>query len=49
MAEHANLDRLNDRLDYIDQSPADKGLLRAIVIRPATDQRESLQECELSP
>jgi MOSC domain-containing protein YiiM len=31
------------------QSPKDRGVLRAIVIRPETDARVSLQRCELSP
>lgn len=36
-------------LDVIKQSPTDNGLLRSIVIRPASDHRTSLQECRLSP
>jgi polynucleotide kinase-phosphatase len=36
-------------LPQIRQSPTDDGLLKAIVIRPATDERVSLTECEISP
>lgn len=40
---------INLGLDLIKQSPADNGLLRSIVIRPASDLRVRLQECRLSP
>jgi MOSC domain-containing protein YiiM len=49
MVSHLPLDQLNDGLSYIRQSPVDKGVLRAIVIRPATGERASLTECEISP
>jgi len=46
---HLTLDELNQGLQHILQSPQDHGLLKLIVIRPKTDERVSLQECELSP
>jgi MOSC domain-containing protein YiiM len=49
MASHLTLDQLNTGLSVIRQSPADKGVLKAIVIRPATEERASLTECEISP
>jgi MOSC domain-containing protein YiiM len=49
MTRHLSLDELLRGLDEIRQSPADGGLLKAIVIRPETDARTSLQRCELSP
>ncbi|MCA9175882.1 MAG: MOSC domain-containing protein [Planctomycetales bacterium] len=49
MAEHLNLEQLEAGLDEIRRAPGDDGELRAIVIRPRTDQRESLDVCELSP
>jgi MOSC domain-containing protein YiiM len=49
MTRHLSLDELLRGLDEIRQSPADSGLLKAIVIRPETDARTSLQRCELSP
>lgn len=36
-------------LEEVRQSPQDNGSLNAIVIRPATDDRISLQQCRLSP
>jgi MOSC domain-containing protein YiiM len=49
MAKHLSLDELKEGLSEILQSPKDRGILRAIVIRPETDARVSLQQCELSP
>lgn len=46
---HVSLEDLRQGLDAIRQSPKDRGVLRAIVIRPETDARVSLQRCELSP
>jgi len=46
---HLTLDELNHGLQHILQSPQDHGVLKSIVIRPKTDERLSLQECELSP
>jgi MOSC domain-containing protein YiiM len=49
MVKHLSVDELKDGLPGILQSPKDRGVLRAIVIRPETDARVSLQRCELSP
>jgi MOSC domain-containing protein YiiM len=46
---HLRLDELRQGLHEIRQSPSDRGVLKAIVIRPETDARLSLQRCELSP
>jgi hypothetical protein len=46
---HLSLDELRQGLDEIRQSPKDRGIVKAIVIRPETDARVSLQRCELSP
>ncbi len=46
---HLTLEDLHAGLAQIRQSPADQGELRAIVIRPATNQRKTLLACELSP
>lgn len=46
---HLTLDELQQGLAEIRCSPKDHGVLQAIVIRPATDQRKSLAECEISP
>jgi hypothetical protein len=48
MARHLRLEELREGLDEIRQSPKDQGILKAIVIRPETDARVSLQRCELS-
>ena len=49
MVRHLSLDELQDGLPGILQSPKDRGVLRAIVIRPETDARVSLPQCQLSP
>ena len=49
MVKHLSLDELKDGLPEILRSPKDRGILRAIVIRPETDARISLPQCELSP
>jgi len=49
MAEHLSLEELNGGLTEILRSPRDRGVLRAIVIRPETDARIALPQCELSP
>jgi hypothetical protein len=48
-ARHLSLEELRQGLDEIRRSPKDQGVLAAIVIRPETDARISLQRCELSP
>jgi MOSC domain-containing protein YiiM len=49
MARHSSLEELRDGLAGILQSPKDRGILRAIVIRPETDARVSLPRCQISP
>jgi hypothetical protein len=49
MTRHLGRDELQQGLGEILQSPKDRGTLEAIVIRPETDARASLQRCELSP
>jgi MOSC domain-containing protein YiiM len=49
MARHLSLEELEEGMSGILLSPQDRAALRAIVIRPATDARASLQQCELSP
>jgi MOSC domain-containing protein YiiM len=48
-ARHLSLEELQEGLGDILRSPQDRGLLRAIVIRPEVDARVALRECELSP
>ena len=49
VAKHLTLEQLQDGLSEILLSPRDRGILRAVVIRPEVDARISLQQCELSP
>jgi MOSC domain-containing protein YiiM len=49
MAWHMSLAELENGLPEILRSPTDRGVLRAIVIRPETEARASLPQCELSP
>jgi MOSC domain-containing protein YiiM len=49
MARHLTHEELRGGLGEIQRSPKDWGALRGIVIRPETDARASLQQCELSP
>ncbi|MEZ6068771.1 MAG: hypothetical protein R3C10_00590 [Pirellulales bacterium] len=49
MPEHLTLEQLDAGLPAIRQAPEDEGVLRAIVIRPETNERRSLGECRLSP
>ncbi|MCH2211065.1 MAG: hypothetical protein MK110_07170 [Fuerstiella sp.] len=49
MNSHLTIDQLNNGLSEIRRSPANHGVLQAIVIRPASDDRTSLTECEISP
>jgi MOSC domain-containing protein YiiM len=48
MARHLSREELEAGLSEILRSPSDQGMLRAVVIRPETDTRLSLKECELS-
>jgi hypothetical protein len=45
MARHLALAELEDGLSEIRRAPKDRGVLRAIVIRPQTDTRISLPQC----
>ena len=45
---HLTTEDLNRGLDNIRQSPKDNGTLELIVRRPETEQREILEECEIS-
>jgi MOSC domain-containing protein YiiM len=49
MARHLSLEELQEGISGILLSPKELGTLSAIVIRPATDARVSLRQCELSP
>jgi len=49
MAAHLSRDELEAGLDEILSSPSDRGVLKAVVVRPETDARLSLQRCEISP
>jgi MOSC domain-containing protein YiiM len=49
MARHLSLEELQQGLGEIMLSPQDAGILKAIVIRPETDARAALPQCELSP
>src|SRR5918995_1741152 len=49
MAAHLSRDELEAGLDEILSSPRERGMLKAVVIRPETNARLSLQRCELSP
>lgn len=48
MPRHLTLDELRAGLPDILGSPRDKGILRAIVIRPASGERRHLESCEVS-
>ncbi len=47
--EHATVDELSDRMDWLLESPKDGGAIRSIVVRPATDERQELERVRLSP
>lgn len=46
---HLDFDELKAGLDAIRESPATTGRLEAIVVRPTSNDRQSLDECELTP
>lgn len=48
MSPHLTLDELHNGLPEIRRSPKDHGVLRAIVVRPATDERRLLDQCQIS-
>ena len=45
---HLTMEELEAGLDHIRQSPKDEGLLQLIVRRPRVDEREILEEAELT-
>ena len=49
MVKHLTLEELESGLPEILESPKDRGILRDIVIRPSSEERLSLEECEISP
>jgi hypothetical protein len=49
MASHLTLEELHHGLEEIARSPIDHGALKAIVIRPSTDERVLLKQCRISP
>jgi hypothetical protein len=46
---HLDITALEAGFPHIKQSPPDNGQVECIVIRPKTEERVSLQECDLSP
>jgi len=46
--DHRNLIELENELEYILDSPKDKGILQLIVCRPNVDQRQELEQAELN-
>jgi len=48
MVRHLDRGELEAGLEEIQRSPGARGELKAIVVRPATDARESLQRCGVS-
>lgn len=49
VARHLTMEELEAGLDEIRRSPKDEGVLRMIVRRPQSDEREVLEEGELDP
>lgn len=49
MPEHLTTEQLHEGIPHIEASPNDNGVLKAIVVRPKTDERSELAFCELSP
>jgi MOSC domain-containing protein YiiM len=49
MRRHLSLEELQEGMSGILRSPQDREILKAIVIRPEVEARNSLQQCELSP
>lgn len=47
-AQYVSTEELEAGMDHIRQSPREVGVLRMIVRRPAVDERETVQEAELS-
>ena len=47
--QHATIEELDEKLEWVRDSPKDNGSLGMIVVRPSTNQRVSLSTCEVSP
>ena len=47
--EHATVDELSEKMDWLLESPKDGGVVRGIVVRPYTDERKELKQARLSP
>lgn len=47
--KHLSKEQIEARLDWIKASPADKGTLAGLCIRPELNQRRELESCLLSP
>ncbi|EDY84274.1 hypothetical protein VDG1235_3905 [Verrucomicrobiia bacterium DG1235] len=45
---HITEEEFVEKLDYIKSAPCDRGVLKMIVIRPAENEREVLDSCQLS-
>lgn len=48
MSKHLSMDELNAGLPEVLASPKDKGEIKAIMIRPVSEQRQDVQSCEVS-
>ena len=46
--QHLTTEQLHDGLPFVQQSPKDHGMLKALVIRPAINERISLRRVEIS-
>lgn len=46
---HLTTEQLTEGLGHVRQSPSDHGVLKAIVIRPASNERVTLKQADLSP
>jgi MOSC domain-containing protein YiiM len=47
--QHQTTEQLTEALPFLRAAPRDHGVLKAIVIRPASNERISLQHVEISP
>ena len=49
MTHYRSIEELSEGLAWVRESPRDNGVLKGIVVRPATNERLSLTEAKLSP
>ena len=47
--KHVSLTEIKSRLDWVLAAPSSAGRVEALVVRPAVDQRESLNQVIFSP